>query len=98
MRVITSSNSFDLKSNPAALANRFQMSAEAAKLFETLQESPLPLPDANEEVMRASLAAAVAAAATPPAVAPIIYHKALEEKHKWLEAPAGSRDRNMLYG
>lgn len=54
MRAITSSNSFDLKSNPAALPVRYQMSAEAAKLFETLQESPLPLPsaDTNEEVCR----------------------------------------------
>lgn len=42
-RVLTSSNSFDAKSNAPNFAP-FNMSAEAARLFQTLQQSPLPLP------------------------------------------------------
>lgn len=44
-RILTSSNSFDSKSNlPNNFPpNSFQMSAEASKLFYTLQQSPLPL-------------------------------------------------------
>lgn len=41
-RVLTSSNSFDSKSNLPSFAARFHMSAEATKLFNTLQQSPLP--------------------------------------------------------
>lgn len=89
MRVLTSSNSFDLKSNPSALC-RFNMSAEAAKLFETLQESPLPLPQSqtnapaeiNDDTVR------------PP---PMIYFKTAEDKIKWLEASA-LKERNHQYG
>ncbi|XP_017490653.1 PREDICTED: serine/threonine-protein kinase MARK2-like [Rhagoletis zephyria] len=51
---ISNSTSFDLSSNgQKAKANfHFKMSAEAAKLFQTLQESPLPLEklDVNEPV------------------------------------------------
>ncbi|XP_054729935.1 serine/threonine-protein kinase SIK2 isoform X1 [Anastrepha obliqua] len=51
---ISSSTSFDSSSNgQKAKANfHFKMSAEAAKLFQTLQESPLPIEklDANEPV------------------------------------------------
>lgn len=42
-RVLTSSNSFDSKSHIPAFAS-YHMSAEAAKLFATLQQSPLPIP------------------------------------------------------
>lgn len=87
MRVLTSSNSFDLKSNPTALMGRFQMSAEAAKLFETLQESPLPLappPESNEESVR-------------PTPLPMPYYKTAEEKIKWMEATA-LKERNHHYG
>lgn len=82
IRMLTSSNSFDMKSNPAALLGRFQMSAEAAKLFNTLQESPLPLNDPNEEMVRAPS---------------INYHKSPEEKIKWLEAMA-MKDRSHNSG
>lgn len=41
-RAITSSNSFDSKSSIGNFCGRYHMSAEAAKLFSTLQESPLP--------------------------------------------------------
>ena len=82
IRMLTSSNSFDLKSNPAALCGRFQMSAEAAKLFNTLQESPLPINDPNEEMVRA------------PSIA---YHRTAEEKIKWLEATA-LKERNHNAG
>lgn len=43
MRTISTSNSFDSKSSIPNFGNRFQMSAEATKLFQTLQQSPLPL-------------------------------------------------------
>lgn len=43
MRTISSSNSFDSKSSIPNFGHRFQMSAEATKLFQTLQQSPLPL-------------------------------------------------------
>lgn len=47
LRVLTSSNSFDSKSNIPNFG-RFQMSAEATKLFNTLQQSPLPInPEVN---------------------------------------------------
>lgn len=46
-RVLTTSSSFDSKSNIPNFCNRFQMSAEATKLFNTLQQSPLPI---NAEV------------------------------------------------
>lgn len=47
LRVLTTSNSFDSKSNIPNFA-RFQMSAEATKLFNTLQQSPLPInPEVN---------------------------------------------------
>lgn len=42
-RILTSSNSFDSKSNMAGFAAGFYMSAEATRLFNTLQQSPLPL-------------------------------------------------------
>lgn len=45
-RVLTTSNSFDSKSNIPNFS-RFYMSAEATKLFNTLQQSPLPI---NSEV------------------------------------------------
>lgn len=41
-RVLTSSNSFDSKSNLPSFAG-YHMSAEAARLFQTLQQSPLPV-------------------------------------------------------
>lgn len=47
LRVLTTSNSFDSKSNIPSFASRFYMSAEATKLFNTLQQSPLPI---NSEV------------------------------------------------
>lgn len=47
-RVLTTSSSFDSKSNIPSFCNRFQMSAEATKLFNTLQQSPLPV---NSEVI-----------------------------------------------
>lgn len=43
MRTISTSNSFDSKSSIPNFSQRFQMSAEATKLFQTLQQSPLPL-------------------------------------------------------
>lgn len=46
-RVLTTSNSFDSKSNVPNFSGRFYMSAEATKLFNTLQQSPLPI---NSEV------------------------------------------------
>lgn len=46
-RVLTTSNSFDSKSNAPNVAGRFFMSPEATKLFNTLQQSPLPI---NSEV------------------------------------------------
>lgn len=46
-RVLTNSNSFDSKSNIPNFSGRFYMSAEATKLFNTLQQSPLPI---NSEV------------------------------------------------
>lgn len=46
-RVLSTSSSFDSKSNIPNFCNRFQMSAEATKLFNTLQQSPLPI---NSEV------------------------------------------------
>lgn len=61
------------------------MSAEAAKLFETLQESPLPLaqpPEINEESVRPT---------------PLPYYKTAEEKIKWMEATA-LKERNHHYG
>lgn len=42
-RALSTSNSFDSKSSIPNFCNRFQMSAEATKLFNTLQQSPLPL-------------------------------------------------------
>lgn len=42
-RILTTSNSFDSKSNMAGFAAGFYMSAEATRLFNTLQQSPLPL-------------------------------------------------------
>lgn len=42
-RALTSSNSFDSKSNLPKFSAGFYMSAEATKLFNTLQQSPLPL-------------------------------------------------------
>ncbi|XP_063696369.1 serine/threonine-protein kinase SIK2 isoform X1 [Culicoides brevitarsis] len=45
-RILTPSNSFDAKSNSPAPTPGFamyQMSAEAARLFQTLQQSPLPI-------------------------------------------------------
>lgn len=42
-RILTSSSSFDSKSNMSNFSP-FNMSAEAARLFQTLQQSPLPLP------------------------------------------------------
>lgn len=47
LRVLTTSNSFDSKSNIPNFSGRFYMSAEATKLFNTLQQSPLPI---NTEV------------------------------------------------
>lgn len=47
MRVLSTSNSFDSKSSIPNFGPRFQMSAEATKLFQTLQQSPLPI---NAEV------------------------------------------------
>lgn len=46
-RILTTSNSFDSKSNLAGFATSFQMSVEASKLFQTLQQSPLPLPSTD---------------------------------------------------
>lgn len=46
-RVLTTSNSFDSKSNVPNIHGRFFMSPEATKLFNTLQQSPLPI---NSEV------------------------------------------------
>lgn len=43
MRTLSTSNSFDSKSSIPNFCHRFQMSAEATKLFQTLQQSPLPL-------------------------------------------------------
>lgn len=43
MRALSTSNSFDSKSSIPNFCNRFQMSAEATKLFQTLQQSPLPI-------------------------------------------------------
>jgi hypothetical protein len=52
-RILTSSNSFDSKSNLPNYAGQsggggcgppFHMSVEASRLFQTLQQSPLPLP------------------------------------------------------
>jgi serine/threonine-protein kinase SIK2 len=45
-RILTSSNSFDSKSNIPNFSP-FHMSAEAARLFQTLQQSPLPLPQTD---------------------------------------------------
>lgn len=43
-RALTSSNSFDSKSNqPVTNFGMYNMSAEAARLFQTLQQSPLPI-------------------------------------------------------
>lgn len=42
-RILTSSSSFDSKSNLSGYAAGFYMSAEATRLFNTLQQSPLPL-------------------------------------------------------
>lgn len=47
MRTISTSNSFDSKSNIPSFCHRYQMSAEATKLFQTLQQSPLPLEPPN---------------------------------------------------
>lgn len=47
-RVLTSSNSFDSKSNLPSFHNSYHMSSEASRLFNTLQQSPLPLTSANE--------------------------------------------------
>lgn len=46
-RALSTSNSFDSKSNIPNFNGRYQMSAEATKLFNTLQQSPLPV---NSEV------------------------------------------------
>ncbi|XP_019891073.2 serine/threonine-protein kinase par-1 [Musca domestica] len=47
---ISSSTSFDSSSNlDQSLSFRFKMSAEATKLFQTLQESPLPLESPTQE-------------------------------------------------
>lgn len=43
MHTLSNSNSFDSKSSIPNFCQRFQMSAEATKLFQTLQQSPLPL-------------------------------------------------------
>lgn len=91
MRVLTSSNSFDLKSNPAALLGRFQMSAEAAKLFETLQESPLPLPNAEPAMVNDETVLRTTAITTT-------YHKTPDEKQKWLDTSAALKERNHHYG
>lgn len=49
-RTLTSSNSFDSKSNLSTnFQPTFQMSAEASKLFHTLQQSPLP-PSSQEVI------------------------------------------------
>lgn len=42
-RALSTSNSFDSKSSIPNFSSRFQMSAEASKLFHTLQQSPLPI-------------------------------------------------------
>ncbi|XP_055302042.1 serine/threonine-protein kinase SIK1 isoform X2 [Sitodiplosis mosellana] len=42
-RALSTSTSFDSKSSIPNFCSRFQMSAEASKLFHTLQQSPLPL-------------------------------------------------------
>lgn len=42
-RILTTSNSFDSKSNLPNYATNYQMSTEASRLFNTLQQSPLPL-------------------------------------------------------
>ncbi|XP_031635678.1 serine/threonine-protein kinase par-1 isoform X2 [Contarinia nasturtii] len=42
-RALSTSNSFDSKSSIPNFCHRFQMSAEASKLFYTLQQSPLPI-------------------------------------------------------
>ncbi|CRK93333.1 CLUMA_CG006874, isoform A [Clunio marinus] len=44
---LTSSNSFDFKANSSQKLPPFNMSLEAARLFQTLQQSPLPLPQAD---------------------------------------------------
>jgi hypothetical protein len=44
-RVLTSSTSFDSKAQIPVFS--YQMSAEAAKLFATLQQSPLPIPQTD---------------------------------------------------
>lgn len=92
LRVLTSSNSFDLKSNPAALLGRFQMSAEAAKLFETLQESPLPLPNAEQPAMVNDETVLRTTAITTT------YHKTPDEKQKWLDTSSALKERNHHYG
>lgn len=46
-RVLPTSSSFDSRSNSANPTGRFHMSPEATKLFNTLQQSPLPI---NSEV------------------------------------------------
>lgn len=89
MRVLTSSNSFDLKSNPAALC-RFHMSAEAAKLFETLQESPLPLPNEQALVNDETILRTTAINTT--------YQKTPDEKQKWLDTSSAMKERNHHYG
>lgn len=45
-KTLTSSTSFDSKSNIPNFS-AYQMSAEAARLFQTLQQSPLPTQDVN---------------------------------------------------
>lgn len=43
-KILSSSSSFDLKPNGTNYCP-FNMSAEAKRLFQTLQQSPLPVPD-----------------------------------------------------
>lgn len=43
-KTLTSSTSFDSKSSFPSFST-YQMTAEAARLFQTLQQSPLPIPD-----------------------------------------------------
>lgn len=77
-RALTSSNSFDSKSNVPNLSGRFFMSPEATKLFNTLQQSPLPInaePRANGQ---SSTSPAPPSASTSPGPAieqqPTILH------------------------
>jgi len=48
MKTMSSSSSFDSKAN-LGQSFRYKMSAEASKLFQTLQESPLPVEVSGDE-------------------------------------------------